>query len=69
MGSFNRIEGGEIQPGGAALVDIVFVVIEPLRGFFKEGLVWDIHEGSLKVGTGEILSVIEEKEAPKRTNN
>jgi translation elongation factor EF-Tu-like GTPase len=66
MGSFNRIDGGEIQPGETASVDIVFVVIEPLRSFFKEGFVWDIHEGSLKVGTGEILSVIDEKRAPRR---
>ncbi len=66
MGSFTRIDGGKIEPGETALVDITFVVIEPLRGFFKEGLVWDIHEGSLKIGTGEILSIIEKKEALTR---
>lgn len=65
MGSFLRIQGGEVRPGEAALIDIVFVITDPFRQFLKEGFVWDIHEGSLKIGTGEILTIVEEKEMPR----
>lgn len=54
-----------INPGESGFANIRFVAIEPLRGFFREGLVWDIYEGAGKVGTGQILSIIEAKEAGK----
>ena len=64
MGSFKKIEGGEIKPGGNALVEITFVATKPFHEFFKEGLIWDIHEGSLKIGMGEILAILDKKEVP-----
>jgi translation elongation factor EF-Tu-like GTPase len=64
-GTFESIDGGIINPGESGFANIRFVVIEPLRILFREGLVWEIHEGSGKVGTGQIVSVIETKEAGK----
>lgn len=64
-GTFESIDGGMINPGESGFANIRFVAIEPLRGFFREGLVWDIYEGAGKVGTGQILSIIEAKEAGK----
>lgn len=62
MGRFASVEGGQISPGESALVEIKFVVIDSLRDLFKEGLTWDIHEGSKRVGTGQVLSVVEAKQ-------
>ncbi|CUI05625.1 hypothetical protein BN2497_6027 [Janthinobacterium sp. CG23_2] len=60
------MEGEQIAPGESALVEIVFMVVEPWRGFFEAGYVWNIHEGSRKVGSGEILAVTEVKPLIKR---
>ena len=64
MGALMKIENGKINPGESAIADITFVVSEQALPFFKEGLIWDIHEGRVKVGTGEILLVYEKNPAP-----
>jgi translation elongation factor EF-Tu-like GTPase len=64
-GRFTSVDGGKIEPGESGLVEIKFTVIEQLIDFFKEGLIWDIQEGGWKVGTGELLSIIEMVEIPK----
>lgn len=64
-GTFTKIAGGKIEPGGAGHAEIKFLVIEQFREVFKEGMVWDIQEGGKKVGTGEILAVIEAAAVPR----
>ena len=61
MGIFKAINGDEIKPGGTALAEITFLTVEPFNSFFKVGMIWDIHEGALKIGTGEITSIIDSK--------
>ncbi|MDM5177218.1 hypothetical protein PO883_08420 [Massilia sp. DJPM01] len=63
MGIFTSMEGGQIAPGESALVEIRFMVVEPWRGFFEAGYVWNINEGSRKVGSGEILAVTEVRQS------
>jgi len=57
MGLIKKIDGGELRPGEYADADIVFVVVEKLVAIFVKGFHWDLHEGAIKVGSGEILAV------------
>ena len=66
MGIFTSMEGGQIAPGESAFVEIAFMVVEPLRDFFEAGYVWNIYEGSRKVGSGEVLAVTEVKPLIRR---
>lgn len=47
----------ELNPGEQAKVSVRFLTHQPIEQYLKIGNKWWIHEGPIKIGTGEILDI------------
>jgi translation elongation factor EF-Tu-like GTPase len=51
-------DGEKVLPGDTCSVTIIFPKPERIKEYLKIGTTFDIHEGSHKIGAGEVVSLL-----------